>query len=171
MLPYISIYFIYKDCIYPFISFKIPSVLFLPLSPYNYTSHASEQSKAPEELGALVAKGFTILKISPSTKKINKGFTTWLNWVQIFRSRILCVCIYIYTYLGTLFCFFEVWKLAFFPCPPFGIKVKVVTQLLIHAGTEGCVATNLSSHVGENLGGSSCRLVFITNNIITMFWK
>lgn len=35
---------------------------------------------------------------------------------------------------------------------PVGIKVKVVTEVLIHAGTEGCVATNLSSHVGENLG-------------------
>lgn len=74
MLPYISIYFIYKDCIYPVIYFKIPWVLSLPLAPYNYTSHASEQSKAPEELGALVAKGFTIQNvkqnvISPSTKK------------------------------------------------------------------------------------------------------
>lgn len=109
MLPYISIYFMDKDCIYPFISFKIPWVLSLPLSTLELHVPCLRAVESTWRAGCLSSQRvyhFEDFSFNKKNKQRIYNLIELSSDIQIKNS----MCVYIYTYLGTLFCFFEVWK-------------------------------------------------------------
>lgn len=109
MLPYISIYFMDKDCIYPFISFKIPWVLSLPLSTLELHVPCLRAVESTWRAGCLSSQRvyhFEDFSFNKKNKQRIYNLIELSSDIQIKNS--MCVYIYIYIFRDSFLFFWGV---------------------------------------------------------------